>query len=181
MVRRATWRRRLQRALAKHRSASGRTSDKGRSPSRSSAQGCAISRCLETRRCPEPRLLNVRHAAPKIQRERFRATETTTHTATTCGICSSRTRSAGRRLSTRLWQRKLLSGARRVADVPGAGHYGGWTGNLARDVCRAFLKDVDKPNVYWARIPCKDLAAGAAKTLTWCPFLLVHEVFASLV
>ena len=73
------------------------------------------------------------------------------------------------------------SGARNVADVAGAGHYGKWKGNLARDVRRAFLKEVDKPNVYWARIPCKDLATGAAKTLTWCPFLLVHEMLASLV
>ena len=73
------------------------------------------------------------------------------------------------------------SGAWGVADVAGAGHYGRWTGNLARDVRRAFLKDVDKPNVCWARIPCKDLATGAAKTLTWCPFLMVHEVLASLV
>ena len=73
------------------------------------------------------------------------------------------------------------SGAWRVAAVAGAGHYGRWTVNLARDVRRAFLKDVDKPNVYWARIPYKDLATGAAKTLTWCPFLFVHEVLASLV
>ena len=43
------------------------------------------------------------------------------------------------------------------------------------------MKEVDKPNVYWARIPCKDLATGAAKTPTWCPFLLVHEMLASLV
>ena len=73
------------------------------------------------------------------------------------------------------------SGARRVADVAGADHYGRWKGNLARDVRRAILKDVDKPNVYRARIPCKDLATGAAKTPKWCPFLLVHEVLASLV
>ena len=52
------------------------------------------------------------------------------------------------------------SGAPRVADVAGADHYGRWKGNLARDVRRAFLKDVDKPNVYWARIPCKDLWSG---------------------
>ena len=45
------------------------------------------------------------------------------------------------------------SGAQGVADVAGAGHYGRWTGNLARDVRRVFLKHVDKPNVYWARMP----------------------------
>ena len=45
---------------------------------------------------------------------------------------------------------------------------------------KPFLKDVDMPNVYWARIPCKDLATGAAKTRTWCPFFLLHEVLASL-
>ena len=73
------------------------------------------------------------------------------------------------------------SGARGVADVAVAGHYGKWKGNLARDVRRAFLKYVDKPNVCWARVPCKDLATGAAKTPTWCPFLLVHEMLASLV
>ena len=66
------------------------------------------------------------------------------------------------------------SGARGVADVAGAGDYGKWKCNLARDVRRAFLKEVDKPNVYWARIPCKDLATGGAKTPTWCPFLLVN-------
>ena len=74
-----------------------------------------------------------------------------------------------------------VSGARGVADFAGGGHHGKWKGNLARDVRRAFLKEVKKPNVYWARIPCKDLATGAAKTPTWCPFLLVHEMLASLV
>ena len=68
-----------------------------------------------------------------------------------------------------------------MADVAGADHYGRWKGNLARDVRRAILKDVDKPNVYKARIPCKDSATAAAKTPKWCPFLLVHEVLASLV
>ena len=81
---------------------------------------------------------------------------------------------------TRLWQRNLLEHGMWPM-LRGAGHYGKWKGNLARDVRRAFLKEVDKPNVYWARIPCKDLATGAAKTLTWCPFLLVHEMLASLV
>ena len=71
------------------------------------------------------------------------------------------------------------SGARGVADVAGAGHSDGlaiWPEMTAEP----FLKDVDKPNVYWARIPCKDLATGAAKTRTWCPFFLLHEVLASL-
>ena len=48
------------------------------------AQGCATSRCLETRHCAEPRRWTF-----AAQREGFRATETTTHTATTCGICYS--------------------------------------------------------------------------------------------
>ena len=83
-------------------SAIGRTSDKGRSPSRSRSPRRAVPLHAAWKHD------NVRRAAPKIQREGFRATETTTHTATTCGICSSRTRSAGWGLSTRLWQRKLL-------------------------------------------------------------------------
>ena len=32
-----------------------------------------------------------------------------------------------------------------------------------------------------AESSCKDLATGAAKTPTWCPFLLVHEVLARFV
>ena len=159
--------------------ASGRTSDKGRSHSRSrSAQGCATSRCLETRHCAEPPL-DVRREAPKIQREWF---------------VRQRPRRIPQPRAGCVFQNKIsrleafhasvaaqASGARGVGDVAGAGHYGKWKGNLARDVRRrAFLKDVDKPNVYWARIPFKDLATGAAKTPTWCPFLLVHEMLASL-
>ena len=83
-------------------SASGRTNDKGRSPSRSRSPRRAVPLHAAWKHD------NVRRAAPKIQREGFRATETTTHTATTCGILSSRRRSAGWALSTRLWQRKLL-------------------------------------------------------------------------
>ena len=71
------------------------------------------------------------------------------------------------------------SGARGVADVAGAGHSDGLA-TWPEMTAEPFLKDVDMPNVYWARIPCKDLATGAAKTRTWCPFFLLHEVLASL-
>ena len=139
-------------------SASGRTSDNCRSPSRSRSPRRAVP--LHAAWKHE----NVRSAAPKIQREGFRATETTAHTATTCGICSSRTRSAGWGLSTRLWRRKLLE-------------HGVWP------MLRVLVTTAGGLET-WPEIsaePCKDLATGAAKTLTWCPFFLVHEVLESLV
>ena len=46
---------------------------------------------------------------------------------------------------------------------------------------RTHLRMSSSRTVCWARIPCKDLATGAAKTPAWCPFLLVHEMLASLV
>ena len=162
-------------------SASGRTSDKGRSPSRSRS----------------PRRAVPLHAAWKRDTVQSRAVGRSPRSAEDPegGVPCDRDHDAYRNHVRDLFlQNKIsgleafnaslaaqASGARGVADVAGVGHHGKWKGNLARDVRRAFLKEVDKPNVYWARIPCKDLATGAAKTPTWCPFLLVHEMLASLV
>ena len=159
-------------------SASGRTSNKDWSPSRSRS----------------PRRAVPLHAAWKRDTVLSRAVGRSPRTAEDPeeGVPSDRDHDAYRNhVQDLVLQNKIsgleafsasvaahASGARGLADVAGAGHCGRWTG---RDVRRVFLKDVVKPNVFWARIPCKDLDTGAARTLMWCPLLLAHEVLASLV
>ena len=141
-------------------SASGRTSDKGRSPSRSRS----------------PRTAVPLHAAWKHDTVLSRAVRRSPGSAENPegGVSCDRDHDAHRNHVRHLFlQNKIsgleafnasvaaqASGAWCVADVAGAGHDGRWTSNLARDVSRAFLKDFDKPNVYWARIPCKDFWSG---------------------
>ena len=144
------------------------------------AQGCATSHCLETRHCAEPRRwtfaaqrrrsrarVSMRQRRRRIPQPRAGSVppEQVQRVGGFQSVCGSAS----------FWSTGCSQGC----------DYWSLTANgkaiLARDVRRAFLKEVDKPNVHWARIPCKVLATGAAKTPTWCPFLLVHEMLASLV
>ena len=84
--------------------------------------------------------MDVRRAAPKIQRKGFHAIETTTHTATVRHLFFQKEISWLQAFDASVTAQ--ASGARGVTDVAGAGHYGRWTGNLARDVRRVSLKDV---------------------------------------
>ena len=147
-------------------SASGRTSDKGGSPSRSRSPPKAVPRHAVWKR--DIALSRSVGRSPRSPKDSGGA-----HRNHVRDLFLQNMISGLEALSASVAAQ--ASGARGcVRCCAGAGHYGRWKGNLARDARRVFLKDVDKPNVYWARIPCKDLATGTAKTATWHLVLLVH-------
>lgn len=60
------------------------------------------------------------------------------------------------------------------------GKSGQHRGNISRDLMRDLLKGCLLPPLYWALIPMRDPKTDKNNVPTWMPFLLVHEMLATL-
>ena len=79
-----------------------------------------------------------------------------------------------------LASRATSAGAQGVQTLGSAGTAGKWKGNTSRDLLRSLVKDSKMPPLYWAQVPMREPRTGNNNKLTWMPFLLVHEVLATM-
>ena len=77
-------------------------------------------------------------------------------------------------------EKATKAGAGGVDGFAKAGKSGKFRGNISRDLLKNMLKGCSLPLLYWALIPMRDPKTDQNNVLTWMPFLLVHEVLATL-
>ena len=81
----------------------------------------------------------------------------------------------------RLSASATLDGALSVANLAAAGKHGAYPGNIHRDLMRKMLKQCTLPQLYYAPVPTHNPATQTNNEIVMIPFLLVHEVLASMV
>jgi len=80
-----------------------------------------------------------------------------------------------------LVQKAYKAGVQAVEPMARAGSSQGRWGNAARNLTKVLLKDVDFPDLYWAKVPCHNPTTNANRELQWLPFLLPVELLSTLV
>jgi len=80
-----------------------------------------------------------------------------------------------------LAQSAMNAGATGIAAMGRAGAAGVHPGNTHRDLMRQYLKDTTVPEPYFADIPIHDVKSDQDHVTIALPFLLVHEMIASMV